>query len=173
MARPVRDGLDQHTRRAAQQRVAELGLRTPVSLSGGDGLRSGPLAAVQAVAVAGGVGALVAGLSIAPARAVLDRVLPSPGEGPGEKQREDGFFRIEIHTRTSSGAHYRCRVGARGDPGYKATAVMFGESALSLALDGDRLSPRAGVLTPATALGGALVERLRRAGQTYEVERTA
>ena len=137
------------------------------------GFGSGPLAAVQAVAVAGGVGALVAGLSIAPARAVLDRVLPSPGEGPGEKQREGGFFRIEIHTRTSSGAHYRCRVGARGDPGYKATAVMFGESALSLALDGDRLSPRAGVLTPATALGGALVERLRRAGQTYEVERTA
>jgi short subunit dehydrogenase-like uncharacterized protein len=28
------------------------------------------------------------------------------------------------------------------------------------------------VLTPATAMGGALVERLRLAGQTLEVERT-
>ena len=137
------------------------------------GFGSGPLAAVQAGAVAGGVGALGAGLSLRPTRAMLDRVLPSPGEGPNEKQREGGFFRIEIHARTSTGARYVCRVAAQGDPGYKATSVMFGESALSLALDGDRLPPRAGVLTPATALGKALVERLRAAGQTFEVERTA
>jgi short subunit dehydrogenase-like uncharacterized protein len=137
------------------------------------GFGSGPLAAAQAVAVAGGVGALAAGFSIAPARAVLERVLPSPGEGPSEQRREGGFFRIEIHARTSSGARYLCRVGAQGDPGYKATAVMFGESALSLALDGDRLPARAGVLTPATALGRTLVERLRAAGQTFEVQRTA
>ncbi len=136
------------------------------------GFGSGPVAALQAGAIAGGVGALVAGLSIPPARAVLDRVLPSPGEGPSEKQREQGFFRIEIHARTSSGARYLCRVAAQGDPGYKATAVMFGESSLSLALDGDRLPHRAGVLTPATAIGNTLIERLRIAGQTLEVERT-
>jgi short subunit dehydrogenase-like uncharacterized protein len=49
---------------------------------------------------------------------------------------------------------------------------MFGESALCLALDDARLPPRAGVLTPATAIGDTLIERLRRAGQTFEVERT-
>jgi short subunit dehydrogenase-like uncharacterized protein len=136
------------------------------------GFGSGPRAAMQAGAVAGGVGALVAGLSIPPARAVLDRVLPSPGEGPNEKQRERGFFRIEIHARTSSGARYLCHVAAQGDPGYKATAVMFGESSLSLALDGNRLPQRAGVLTPATAIGHTLIERLRVAGATLEVERT-
>jgi short subunit dehydrogenase-like uncharacterized protein len=135
------------------------------------GFGSGPLAAAQAGAVAGGVGALAAGLSIGPARAVLERVLPSPGEGPSEQQRERGFFRIEIHAQTSSGARYRCRVAAQGDPGYKATSVMFGESSLCLALDSERLPPRAGVLTPATAMGDALVERLRLAGQTFEVER--
>ena len=129
------------------------------------GFGSGPLAAAQAGAVAGGVGALVAGLALAPTRAVLDRVLPSPGEGPGEKQRDAGFFRIEIHAQTSSGARYVCRVAAQGDPGYKATAVMFGESALSLALDEDRLPARAGVLTPASALGTVLVERLRPPGR--------
>jgi short subunit dehydrogenase-like uncharacterized protein len=137
------------------------------------GFGSGPLAAAQAGAVAGGVGALVVGLALTPTRAVLDRVLPSPGEGPNERQRDAGYFRIEIHTRTSSGARYVCRVAARGDPGYKATAVMFGESALSLALDADRLPSRAGVLTPATALGKTLTERLRAAGQTYEVRRGA
>ena len=42
-------------------------------------------------------------------------------------------------------------------------------AALALALDGDRLPQRAGSLTPATALGSLLVERLRAAGHTYEV----
>ncbi len=135
------------------------------------GFGSGPMAPVRAGAIAGGVGALTAGLSLGPVRAVLDRILPSPGEGPGERQRERGFFRIEIHARTSIGARYVCRVAAQGDPGYKATAVMLGESALCLALDGERLPARAGVLTPATALGDALVERLRRAGQSFEVQR--
>jgi short subunit dehydrogenase-like uncharacterized protein len=50
---------------------------------------------------------------------------------------------------------------------------VFGESSLSLALDYEALPSRAGVLTPAIALGRTLVERLRVAGQTYEVERTA
>jgi len=135
------------------------------------GFGSGPLAPLQAAAVAGGVVALAGGLSLAPARAVLDRVLPAPGEGPSEKQRERGFFRIELHARTSSGARYICRVAAQGDPGYKATAVMLGEAGLCLALDGERLPAHAGVLTPASALGDALIERLRLAGQTLEVQR--
>jgi short subunit dehydrogenase-like uncharacterized protein len=135
------------------------------------GFGSGPAGALQACTVAGGVGALAAGLSIKPTRAVLDRALPSPGEGPSEGARERGFFRIEIHTRTSTGARYLARVAAQGDPGYKATSVMFGESALCLAFDEQRLPPRAGVLTPATAMGAALVERLRQAGQTFEVTR--
>jgi short subunit dehydrogenase-like uncharacterized protein len=135
------------------------------------GFGSGGLASVQAGALAAGVGALAAGLSIGPTRALLDRVLPAPGEGPSESRRRSGFFRIAIHTRTSQGAHYVCRVAAQGDPGYQATSVMFGESGLSLALDGERLPERAGVLTPATAIGGALADRLRAAGQTYAVER--
>jgi short subunit dehydrogenase-like uncharacterized protein len=137
------------------------------------GFGSGPAGALQAGALAGGVGALAVGLSIGPARAVFDRALPSPGEGPSESQRRRGFFRIEIHTRTSSGARYLARVAAQGDPGYNATSVMFGESALCLAFDEARLAPRAGVLTPATAMGDALSERLRAAGQTLEVTRVA
>ena len=88
-------------------------------------------------------------------------MLPSPGQGPSAKQRERGFFAIEIHARTSSGARYLCRVAAQGDPGYKATSVMLVESSLCLAFDGDLLPSSGGVLTPATALGRTLVERLR------------
>jgi short subunit dehydrogenase-like uncharacterized protein len=136
------------------------------------GFGSGPLAPVLAGAMVGGLGAFMAGLSFGPTRAVLDRVLPSPGQGPSASTRERGFFRLEIHTRTSSGARYVCRVAAQGDPGYAATAVMLGESGLCLALDSENLPPRAGVLTPATAMGEARVQRLRAAGHTYEVERT-
>jgi short subunit dehydrogenase-like uncharacterized protein len=50
---------------------------------------------------------------------------------------------------------------------------MLGESALCLALDRDRLPERAGVLTPATAMGEALTGRLIKAGQTLTAERIA
>lgn len=129
-----------------------------------------PLGPVKAAGIAGGMAALVAGLSVPPTRKLLDRVLPDPGEGPDEQAREKGFFAIDVHARTSSGARVVCHVRAPGDPGYKATAVMLGESALALALDGDRLPGGGGVLTPATAMGDVLVQRLRAAGHTYDVE---
>jgi short subunit dehydrogenase-like uncharacterized protein len=132
----------------------------------GGGLPFGP---AKAGAIAGGLVALMTGLSLPPTRKVLDKVLPAPGEGPSEAQREKGFFRIDVHTTTSSGARLVCEIAAPGDPGYKATAVMLGESALALALDEDRLPAAAGVLTPATAMGDVLVQRLRGAGHRYEV----
>jgi short subunit dehydrogenase-like uncharacterized protein len=133
------------------------------------GFGSGPLAPVLAGGTAAGLGALLAGMQFGPVAALLDRVLPAPGEGPSERARERGRFRIEIHARTSGGRRYVCHIAAEGDPGYKATSVMFGESALALAFDAPRLPPRAGVLTPATALADTLAERLRGAGHTYEV----
>ena len=129
----------------------------------------GPLAPALAAGTAAGMGALLVGLQLGPTAALLDRVLPSPGEGPGERARERGHFSIETHARTAEGERWVCRIAAQGDPGYKATAVMFGESALALAFDGERLPDASGVLTPATALGAPLVERLRAAGHTYEV----
>ncbi|PTL55699.1 saccharopine dehydrogenase family protein [Paraconexibacter algicola] len=128
-----------------------------------------PLGPVKAGAIAGGLTALVVGLSLPPTRKLLDAVLPDPGEGPSEQDRENGFFAIDVHTTTSDGTRLVCAIRAPGDPGYKATAVMLGEAALSLALDGDALPPAAGVLTPATAMGTALTDRLRAAGHAYEV----
>jgi short subunit dehydrogenase-like uncharacterized protein len=131
---------------------------------------SGIAAPAKAAAVAGGLGALAGGLAFRPTRAVLDRVLPDPGEGPSEKARDKGFFTIELHAETPDGRRYRSTVAAQGDPGYKATAVMMGETALCLALDEERMPDRAGILTPASGIGQPLIERLRTAGMTLEVE---
>jgi len=124
---------------------------------------------VRALGLAGGLGALVAGMAVPPFRFVFDRVLPDPGQGPKEQMVRGGFYDIEIHTRTPSGERWTCHVAAQGDPGYGATSVILGESALCLALDGERLPRRAGVLTPATAMGSAIADRLRAAGQTFDV----
>lgn len=135
------------------------------------GFGSSPAGAVQAAAVAAGLKAAAAGLAFGPSRALLGQLLPLLGEGPGEKTRRTGYFRIQIHTRTSGGGRYLSKIEARGDPGYAATSVMLGESALCLALDRDRLPDRAGVLTPATAMGAALADRLRSAGHILATQR--
>lgn len=129
---------------------------------------TGRLRAALTGLVIGGVGA---GLSWGPTRTVLDRVLPRPGQGPSERRRAGGRFHVEITAVTSTDARYRTTVAAEHDPGYDGTAIMLGQSALCLALDTQDLPVRAGVLTPATAMGQALVDRLRAQGFTVEVER--
>jgi short subunit dehydrogenase-like uncharacterized protein len=133
------------------------------------GTGSGLTGAATAVAVTGGLAAALGAMSFGPTRSLLDRVLPAPGTGPGEEVRRNGWFRSVVDGTTEDGRRYRATAAGKGDPGYAATAVMLGESALALALDTDRLPDRAGSLTPATALGDVLVERLRAAGHTYEV----
>ncbi|GIF12179.1 saccharopine dehydrogenase family protein [Actinoplanes teichomyceticus] len=124
-----------------------------------------PLSPVIAAGTKVALGALIAGLAVPPTRFLLDRILPAPGTGPSEKVRRSGHFTMDIFTTTTTGARYTARVRAKGDPGYAATAVMLGESALALALDRDALPPaEGGVLTPATGIGDALVRRLRAAG---------
>ena len=128
---------------------------------------SSPLGAVAAAGVAVGSGVLAGGLANRFTRPLLDRMLPAPGDGPSEKARNAGHFTLEIRGTTTTGARYSATVAAQGDPGYRATAVMLSESARCLAQDD--LPGRGGVLTPATAMNGALVRRLRDSGFTFEV----
>ncbi|OBF24983.1 saccharopine dehydrogenase NADP-binding domain-containing protein [Mycobacterium sp. ACS4331] len=104
-------------------------------------------------------------------RTLIDRVVPKPGEGPSEAARERGHYTVETYTTTESGTRYRATFAQRGDFGYKATSVLLGESALALALDRDALSPLTGVLTPAVAIGDALLTRLPAAGVDLRTER--
>ncbi|MCH6161113.1 saccharopine dehydrogenase family protein [Streptomyces marispadix] len=132
-----------------------------------EAMRVGPpvLSPLIAAGTAGFMGALVTGLALRPTRPLMDKVLPDPGDGPDADTREKGHFTFDTFARTTSGVRYTARFKAQGDPGYNATAVMLGESALALVWDRDALPETdGGVLTPATALGAALVARLRAQG---------
>ena len=104
-------------------------------------------------------------------RSLVDRLAPKPGTGPSEEVRENGHYRVETYTTTSTGARYVATMSQSGDPGYKATAAMLGECGLALALDRDKLPEIYGVLTPAAAMGDALLERFPRAGISLDTAR--
>ena len=131
--------------------------------------------APAAAAFAAGGNAATVGLASrflhkVPAR-LVDRVLPKPGTGPSESTRERGHYTLETYTTTTTGARYRATMSQKGDPGYKATSVLLGESGLALALDRDKLSNLHGVLTPAAAMGDALLARFPAAGVSLETTR--
>ena len=104
---------------------------------------------------------------------LVERIVPKPGTGPSERARVDGHYTVETYTTTTTGARYRATMSQKGDPGYKATAVLLGESALGLAFDRDRLSDLRGVLTPAAAMGDVLLGRLPAAELSLETTRLA
>ncbi|MEH3143560.1 MAG: saccharopine dehydrogenase NADP-binding domain-containing protein [Mycobacterium kyogaense] len=139
-------------------------------------LGKSPLAPLAAAMTTGGnIAAIELGsrfLNRVP-RSALERVLPKPGTGPSEQTRESGHYTVETYTTTSSGARYVARMSQQGDPGYKATSVLLGESALALATDRDKLSDLLGVLTPASAMGDALLTRFPAAGVELDVIKLA
>lgn len=125
---------------------------------------------VQATAISAVTAGFFGLMAVKPLAPIVDRVLPKPGDGPDEASREKGFFVTKTYTTTTSGKRYVATFSSDGDPGYKATSRMLGESALTLALDRDKLPDRAGILTPASAMGDALIARLTAAGVGIETE---
>jgi short subunit dehydrogenase-like uncharacterized protein len=97
---------------------------------------------------------------------LVDRMTPAAGTGNDMGSR--GHYRVETYATTTTGRRYRATIAQPADPGYSATAVLAGESALALVLDRDRLPDRHGVLTPASAMGDVLLDRLPAAGVTFE-----
>jgi short subunit dehydrogenase-like uncharacterized protein len=98
---------------------------------------------------------------------LVESLIPRPADdGPSR-----GGYLVETYTTTTRGARYVASMAQRGDPGYAATAVLLGESALVLVTDRDRLPERFGVLTPAAAMGDVLLNRLAAAGVTVRTAR--
>ncbi|MEU8374579.1 saccharopine dehydrogenase NADP-binding domain-containing protein [Micromonospora sp. NPDC048894] len=87
------------------------------------------------------------------------------GQGPSAAQRARSWFRVRF-VGEGGGRTVRTEVSG-GDPGYDETAKMLAESALCLAYD--ELPATSGQLTPVTAMGDALLDRLVRAGMTFRV----
>lgn len=93
---------------------------------------------------------------------------PKPGEGPTKEEREAGFYDILFIGIAKDGRRVRVSVKGDKDPGYGSTSKMLAETAIALVRAPD---VRGGVLTPAAALQGRLVERLQaNAGLTFTVE---
>jgi len=125
-----------------------------------DGSMAGPLALIT---TAGG-SLFGHAMEYPTMRRVLRTVSPAPGEGPSEHTMETGWFRCEFFGKASNGRTTQAVVADQGDPGNRVTVKCLCESALALVQD--ELPNQAGVLTPSTGLGEALVTRLRARGMT-------
>ena len=122
---------------------------------------------VMAAGVTGMLGAMGAVLASPALRGQLKKRLPQPGDGPSEEKREKGHWKVRYLAKRG-GEKLLCVWGdPNGDPGYKSTAKMLGESALCLAYD--NLTSAPGCTTPAVAMGNFLANRLKAAGLTFEV----
>ncbi|MDP2271578.1 MAG: saccharopine dehydrogenase NADP-binding domain-containing protein [Archangium sp.] len=134
------------------------------------GLKRGPAAAVKAAVMTAGLGAFVGSLMFGPTRKLVESWLPKPGEGPSEETRKAGFLRVRIFGEAENGTRKTVLIEGKGDPGYQLTSLLLGESALCLARDEAKLPNVAGVLTPATAMGRVLTDRLVAAGMVFKIE---
>ena len=86
---------------------------------------------------------------------------------------DEWFFRCRQLGEGEDGRRALATLAFHGDPGNRATVTLLCESALLLCQPRDTLpggAERGGVLTPATALGLPLLERLRSAGLEAAVE---
>jgi short subunit dehydrogenase-like uncharacterized protein len=117
-----------------------------------------------AAGIIGLVITLLIGAQIKPLRSVLLKLKDS-GAGPTEEVRAKSTFTVTFHG-TGGDRHVVSRVSG-GDPGYTETAKILGEAAMSLAFDA--LPQTAGPVTPAAAMGDALIDRLVKAGIRFEL----
>ena len=98
-------------------------------------------------------------------------MLPQPGDGPNQTERERGRYELHFLGETADGRRLRAIVRGDRDPGYGSTSKMIVEAALCLAQDIDRTQTPGGVWTPGAAMGMALLRRLQaRAGLSFEID---
>ena len=98
------------------------------------------------------------------AAAELPQGQGAAGVRTDEAKREKSWFTVDF-VGEAGGPTVRTRVSG-GDPGYTETAKMLSEAALCLAFDDN--PDTSGQVTPAQAMGDALLERLQAAGIRFE-----
>ncbi|CDO87829.1 enoyl-ACP reductase [Mycobacterium triplex] len=103
---------------------------------------------------------------------LVERITSKPGSGPSATRRARGYYTVETYTTTTAGARYLATFAQHCDA-YQGTAVLLGQCGLALAHDRELLTGLRGVLTPAAAMGDALLARLPAAGVTMTTTRLA
>jgi len=100
---------------------------------------------------------------------VANKILPKPGHGPSKNNRENGYYNLKFYIKTNDNKEMIARVIGDMDPGYGSTSKMLAESAVCLAKDD--LKESYGILTPSTAMGELLLNRLQEnAGLSFKFE---
>jgi short subunit dehydrogenase-like uncharacterized protein len=108
------------------------------------------------------------GIYVPPLRWLLRRfVLPKPGEGPSRTAMEKGYLHVLGVAKGEDGSVARSTMSFNVDPGYKDTARMLVESALSFSL-GEGCPSGGGVFTPAACQKEVLLERLLKTGTEFK-----
>ena len=102
-------------------------------------------------------------------KTIHQKLLPQPGEGPSREEQQNGYFNIHFLAIQENRTLWT-RVSDSIDPGYSCTAKMLAETAVALAVDIETLPKQYGILTPATAIGYGLIERLKSAGMHFSIE---
>ncbi|MEX0845959.1 MAG: saccharopine dehydrogenase NADP-binding domain-containing protein [Balneolaceae bacterium] len=97
-------------------------------------------------------------------RTILKKLMPAPGEGPTEEQIENGYFKMHAIATDSTNNRVSLKMSYPGDPGNKTTVFLLCESALCLALSDKSSHLKSGFLTPISALGQDLINRLETQG---------
>jgi short subunit dehydrogenase-like uncharacterized protein len=103
-------------------------------------------------------------------RPLLNRAIPSPGDGPDAERMESSHFLCVYGAgEGEKGNRVETCLYFPKDPGCVETARMMVESALCLALQEDQLKcNKGGFWTPATALGDVLMDRLLKTGASFQ-----
>lgn len=92
-------------------------------------------------------------------RKLLKRFGPKSGEGPSEESMRDGFARLTLIAGSLEAPKTIHRWSWSGDPSNRITVHCLVQTGLALAA-GE--AQRGGVLTPASALGTSLLQRLEK-----------
>jgi short subunit dehydrogenase-like uncharacterized protein len=118
----------------------------------------------MAAGMMGGLAGIAFAMKRPRLRSLLAKRVTQPGEGPSREVREHGHWKVR-YVAEDGGDHLIYTASDRADPGYGSTSKMLGESALCLAFDA---LGAPGISTPSAAMGRPLLDRLRRAGLTFE-----
>ena len=112
-------------------------------------------------------------LPAAATRGLVERVVPKPGTGPSEATRERGYYKVETYTTAKQRRPIRSAHGTgRLIRAIRRPRCCWASSGLALATIRDELSELRGVLTPAAAMGNALLARFPAAGVSLQTERS-
>jgi len=111
-----------------------------------------------------GVTALLNPLTAKPVK----NILPKPGEGPSRSNMERGYLTVSGIATGSKQTQVESVMYFPRDAGYRDTARMLSESALSLALEESKLPVEGGgFFTPANGMGDVLLNRLCQTGTKF------